>query len=106
MKTLEIKINIDNSAYDYECEQDILIQVMHDIEKSIQKRSSIIKDINGNTVGEIKNNQEETISIPVSLYQAVRYAFNMIPNKKMSGHIGYRDTYEIVSSLEKFGGRI
>lgn len=54
MKQLEIKINIENEAYESNSEEDIIKLAVRDLMSAIHRHSKIIKDINGNTVGSIK----------------------------------------------------
>lgn len=53
MKQLVIKINIDNSAYDLDTEEDIIRTAHRDLLNAINRHSDIIKDVNGNTIGSI-----------------------------------------------------
>jgi len=100
MSTIEIKINTDNEVFQ---NGNLYDEVLRAIKETICRGSEIIKDLNGNTIGYIRETKEDTINIPRSLYKDLNHVLNQITNTKVSGLNHGNCSYDIVSVLEKIG---
>lgn len=102
MVTLNITIDVDNAAFQ---DGNLYDEALRAVKEAMLRGSEVIKDINGNTVGSMEIRQEGSVCISVSLYKDIRRILNEFPNRKIAGLINGKDSYSIVSTLEKTGGR-